>query len=57
LGLDLKRFAIAYTVGADLRVCPGLGMRTATGADTQVCPYTDRHTAIIGGTQCIEENL
>ena len=42
----LKRFAIAYTVGADLCVCPGLDLHATTGADTQVCPYTDSQTAI-----------
>src|SRR5262245_43496388 len=29
-------------VGADLRVCPGFGMRHGAGADTQVCPYDKR---------------
>jgi hypothetical protein len=38
---DLELFAIARTVGADLRVCHGLGVQATTGADTQVCPYTD----------------
>src|SRR5262249_23807095 len=32
-------------VGADLRVCPGRGVRRDTGADTQVCPY-DKHRKI-----------
>ncbi|MCI0388173.1 MAG: carboxypeptidase-like regulatory domain-containing protein, partial [Acidobacteria bacterium] len=44
---DLERFAIACTVGADLRVCPGLGLHTTTGADTQVCPYADLQTALV----------
>src|SRR5262245_5582142 len=30
-------------VGADLRVCPGRGVRRDTGADTQVCPYDKHH--------------
>ena len=34
----LDRIAIACTVGADLCVCPGLGLRITAGADTQVCP-------------------
>jgi PAS domain S-box-containing protein len=29
----------ANSVGADLCVCPGFGVRPITGADTQVCPY------------------
>jgi hypothetical protein len=43
---ELERFAIACTVGADLCVCPGLGLHATTGADTQVCPYTDLQTAL-----------
>jgi hypothetical protein len=31
----LERFAIACTVGADLRVRPGLGVRATTGADLE----------------------
>src|SRR6266498_1299098 len=42
---NLGRFAIACTVGADLRVRPGLGLHATTEADTQVCPYTDSQTA------------
>src|SRR5215510_8754245 len=40
------RFATAYTVGADLRVCPGSGLHTTTGADTQVRPYDDSPNAL-----------
>ncbi len=43
---QLDRFAIADTVGADLRVCHGLGLHTTTGADTQICPYTDLQAAL-----------
>jgi hypothetical protein len=32
-------------VGADLRVCPGRGVRRHTGEYTQVCPY-DKHRKI-----------
>src|SRR5262245_1728788 len=39
----LERFAIACTIGADLCVCPGLGLHAATGA---VCPYTDLQAAL-----------
>src|SRR5262249_2167425 len=31
---------LSLSVGADLRVCPGLGLHMAGGANTQVCPYT-----------------
>src|SRR5262245_29105715 len=39
----LERFAIAGTVGADLCVCPGLGLHATTGA---VSPYTDLQAAL-----------
>src|SRR5262245_12525629 len=32
-------------VGADLCVCPGLGLHMNTGADTQVCPYVEKNYA------------
>src|SRR5215813_3280718 len=41
-----ERFATVYTVGADLRVCPGSCSHTTTGADTQVCPYDDSPNAL-----------
>jgi len=41
-----ERFATAYTVGADLRVCPGSGSRATVGADTQVRPYGDSPPAV-----------
>jgi Ca-activated chloride channel homolog len=34
-------------VGADLCVCPGLGVRSITGADTQVCPYAKRRKWLV----------
>src|SRR5262245_38550827 len=37
------------SVGADLRVCPGFGVRRGAGADTQVCPYT-KHRKIYAPT-------
>jgi hypothetical protein len=43
---ELYLFAIACTVGADLRVCPELGLHATTGADTQVCPYIDLQIAL-----------
>ena len=36
--------ATAYTVGAELCVCPELGPQISAGADTQVCPSTDLQT-------------
>src|SRR6266508_3088463 len=42
---NLERFAIACTVGADMCVCPGLGLHATTGADTQVCYCGDSQTA------------
>jgi len=44
--LNLERFANQCTVGADLRVRPGLNVQAPTGADTQVCPYADLQIAI-----------
>ena len=44
--LNLERFANQCTVGADLRVRPGLNIQATTGADTQVCPYTDLQTGL-----------
>src|SRR5215813_1907689 len=41
-----ERFATVYTVGADLRICPGSGSHTTTGADTQVWPYDDSPIAL-----------
>src|SRR5262249_12372498 len=41
-----ERFATAYTVGADLRVCPRSASHATTGADTQVCPYDDSPAAL-----------
>jgi hypothetical protein len=38
-----KNFAV-FSVGADLRVCPGATTHTESGADTQVCPYATTHT-------------
>ena len=43
----LEQISIACTVGADLRVCPGLDLHVTTGADTQVCPYVNLQTALI----------
>ena len=43
---NLERFAIACTVGADLCVCPGLGLNATAGADIQVCPCGDSLTAL-----------
>ncbi len=42
----LERFAIARTVRADLRVCPGSGLHAGAEADTQVCPYSDLQTVL-----------
>ena len=36
--------AFTCTVGADLRVCPGLGLHTTTGADLRICPGLGFHT-------------
>jgi len=47
IGSDrLEPIAIACTVGADLRVRPGLDVQATAGADTQVCPYTDLQIAL-----------
>jgi outer membrane protein assembly factor BamA len=39
---SIKNDPALSIVGADLCVCPGLGMRRGAGADTQVCPYGKR---------------
>jgi hypothetical protein len=44
-----ERFATAYTVGADLRVCPVSDSHATTVADTQICPYDDPPTALRHG--------
>ena len=36
--LNLERFAIAYTVGTDLRVFPVFGIQATTGAHTRSAP-------------------
>jgi hypothetical protein len=35
----LGKNVAVFSVGADLCVSPGSGVRLITGADTQVCPY------------------
>jgi surface antigen-like variable number repeat protein len=40
------RVASAYTVGADLRVCPGSGSHATARADTEVCSYDDSPAAL-----------
>ena len=53
----LVRVAIACTVGADLRVCPGPGLQITTGADTQVCPYADlQHALRLKGSKAQRQN-
>src|SRR5262249_14495050 len=47
------RSAIACTVGADLRVCPGSGLHAPVGADTQVCRYVVLETDLRAQTPMI----
>src|SRR5262249_45689385 len=46
-----ERFATAYTVGADLRVCPGPGSHATPGADLRICPGSGSHTTTGADTQ------
>src|SRR5262245_30369934 len=40
------RFARACMVGANPRVCPGLGLHATAGADPRVCHYIDLQSAL-----------
>jgi hypothetical protein len=50
------QFAIARIVGADLCVCPSLGLHVTTGADLCVCPSLGLHVTT-GADLCVCPSL
>ena len=54
---DLDRFVTARSVGADLCVCPSLGLHATPGAPHAARPYTDSQTAPVSSAQRPKRSL